>query len=140
MTKKLFERWAAQHGVSIRKYHGDNSIVASAEFMSHFKLKDQTFDFSGTEAHHQNGVAKRSIILLCNGHVQWYCMQQFIVQNIQILLELWPFASQNQRSLPLLLPFYLVACMTLSVVGILELDTQHALCWCSNSFLSTLST
>jgi len=93
-TKKLFERWATQHGgVSIEKYHGDSGIFASAEFKSHLKLKGQTIDFSGTGAHHQNGVAKRSIKTI----VEWARMMVLhaaIHWPERADLELWPFALE----------------------------------------------
>ena len=91
ITKKLFEWWAAQHGVRIEKYHGDNGIFTSKEFAEHLEQKGQQVDFSGTGAHHQNGIAEWGIKTV----VQW---ARTMVLHVAIHwpewadLELWPFA------------------------------------------------
>ena len=59
--KNRFERFAATCGVNVLNYRGDNGIFKSAEYRSDLKRKKQTIRFSGVGAHHQNGVAERSI-------------------------------------------------------------------------------
>jgi hypothetical protein len=58
MTKQLFERFANQHGIHVKNYHGDNGVFNSQEFVRDVEQKGQTINFSGTGAHHQNGVAE----------------------------------------------------------------------------------
>eukprot|EP00804_Cyclotella_cryptica_P006881 CCRYP_020804-RA/>CCRYP_020804-RA protein AED:0.48 eAED:0.37 QI:0/-1/0/1/-1/1/1/0/621 len=59
--KLLFEREAADVGVSMKRYHSDNGVFGSAEFRSHCQNLGQGIRFSGVGAHHQNGVAERAI-------------------------------------------------------------------------------
>jgi hypothetical protein len=61
MAKRKFERIAALFGVSIQSYHGDNGVFKSAELQAELTLRQQTMSFSGTGAHHQNGIAERAI-------------------------------------------------------------------------------
>jgi len=60
-AKHRFERLAAEHGVHIHKYHGDNGVFATNQFKSSCQTLNQTFNFSGISAKHQNGVAERMI-------------------------------------------------------------------------------
>ena len=59
--KALFEKYARWCGIEIKHIHGDNGVFASKEFRTDCEHKGQTFDFSGTGAHHQNSVAERAI-------------------------------------------------------------------------------
>jgi hypothetical protein len=61
LAKHRFEKSAAKHGVQIRKYHGDNGVFATTQFKSSCHILNQTFDFSGVGAKHQNGVEERMI-------------------------------------------------------------------------------
>ena len=60
-AKQTFENFATSCGVSIKSYRADNVPFASKEFKTHLELHNQIIDFSGTGAHHQNGVAERAI-------------------------------------------------------------------------------
>ena len=61
-SKKKLEKWARQvAGVKIKKYHADNGIFNSHDFVAHINAMEQEIDFSGVGAHHQNGVAERAI-------------------------------------------------------------------------------
>ncbi len=55
------EAMALDKGFTIKRYHSDNGIFASAEFKQHCALQHQTYSFSGVGAKHQNGVAERNI-------------------------------------------------------------------------------
>jgi hypothetical protein len=59
--KQIVERAAGEAGFSVKGYHTDNGIFASAEFREHCAALKQTISFSGAHAHHQNGIAERSI-------------------------------------------------------------------------------
>ena len=60
-SKCKLEHIARAAGFSIKKYHSDNGTFASDEFQSDCDKKEQTFDYSGVEAKHQNVVAERNI-------------------------------------------------------------------------------
>jgi transposase InsO family protein len=59
--KQIMERAAEVAGFSIKAYHSDNGIFASTEFRDHCARLKQSISFSGAHAHHQNGIAERSI-------------------------------------------------------------------------------
>ena len=61
MAKWKFERIVALYGVSIQSYHRDNGVFKSAGFQEELTLHQQTISFSGTGAHHQNGIAEYAI-------------------------------------------------------------------------------
>jgi hypothetical protein len=89
--KRLFERNARSCGVSISSYRGDNGIFSSKEFRDELLSLDQSITFSGVGAHHQNGVAERTIRLVVerarammqHAHLHW---------PAEFQLDLWPFA------------------------------------------------
>jgi len=56
--KRAFKRFAAKCGVSIKAYRADNVPFAAEEFVADLDAKGQTIDYSGTGAHHQNGIAE----------------------------------------------------------------------------------
>jgi hypothetical protein len=58
-SKLSFERVAAQCGHKIKRYRADNAPFGKEGFKIHFE--GQHVDLSGVGAHHQNGVAERSI-------------------------------------------------------------------------------
>ena len=59
--KQIVERAAEDAGFTVKGYHTDNGIFASAEFREHCSTLKQSLSFSGAHAHHQNGIAERSI-------------------------------------------------------------------------------
>jgi hypothetical protein len=62
VAKKSFERMALNNGVAIQRYHGDNGAAfTSHDFTRHIIDMKQGLSFSGVGAHHQNGVAERTI-------------------------------------------------------------------------------
>jgi hypothetical protein len=58
-AKQSFEQFAAQHGVRDHSYPADNVPFSAQEFIDHLEQQDQTINYSGTGAHHQNGAAER---------------------------------------------------------------------------------
>jgi hypothetical protein len=90
-AKRAFEQFAKQNGVKVKSYRADNLPFNSKEFRDDLALHDQTIDFSGVGAHHQNGVAERSIQTV----TQWArteMLQASIHWPDASDLELWPFA------------------------------------------------
>jgi transposase InsO family protein len=59
--KQMLESEAASVNVKVKKHHSDNGIFAKSAFKDHCKSQGQSTSFSGVGAHHQNGVAERSI-------------------------------------------------------------------------------
>jgi hypothetical protein len=60
-SKMAFEQFAMTVGVTLKKFHADNVPFNSKEFRRNLELHGQPIAFSGTGAHHQNGVAERAI-------------------------------------------------------------------------------
>jgi len=66
-------------GFAVSNYHGDNGIFKTQTFMDDYNRKQQQITFSGTGAHHQNGVAERSFqtivgwarMLLLRAAIHW---------------------------------------------------------------------
>ena len=91
ISKRAFERAAKSCGVKVQSYHGDNGIFKSKEFQAALTKEEQQLKFSGVGAHHQNGVAERSIrtvtekarTMMQHAYLHW--PEEFQVQ-------LWPFA------------------------------------------------
>ena len=83
------------HGVHMRKYHGDNGIFVSAAWKKHCDEREQTYDFSGVGAHHQNANAERAIqtisywarAMMVNTAIHWPPKGGD--------QSLWPFAMQH---------------------------------------------
>jgi len=92
-AKKNVERLAHKEGVKFKHFRADNGVYRSKEFHAHIQSCNQTIDFCGVGAHHQNGVAERYIrtiierarTALLQAHSKW---------PGAIDLELWPFAVQ----------------------------------------------
>ena len=90
-AKHRFEHLAAEHGIHIHKYYGDNGVFATNQFKSSCQTLNQNFNFSGVGAKHQNGVAERMIgtitrrawTMLLHAKRRWPDV---------ISEELWPFA------------------------------------------------
>jgi hypothetical protein len=60
-AKNLFEGWAKESGHTINHYHADNAPFWVDKFVLHYTNKGQALSYSGVGAHHQNGVAERTI-------------------------------------------------------------------------------
>lgn len=93
-AKKKFEQQAAQFGVSIKNYRADNVPFGSAAFLQNIKDNGQTIDFSGTGAHHQNGVAERAIQTVTSW-ARAMLLHAVIMWPDQADLTLWPFAMEH---------------------------------------------
>ena len=92
-AKRAFEQLAAEYGIKIQGYRADNVPFGSAEFRRELENNDQTIDFSGTGAHHQNGVAERAIQTV----TQWaraMLLHAVIHWPSEADLTLWPFALE----------------------------------------------
>lgn len=91
-SKKQFEAYASQFGIKVKRYRADNVPFSSQSFLQNIKDNDQTIDFSGTGAHHQHGVAERSIQTI----TRWaraMLLHAVLMWPDQDDLSLWPFAT-----------------------------------------------
>ncbi len=66
IAKEAFEKYAAEHGVSIKRYHCDNGCFAKNLFKQSGESNRQRLTFCGVDAHFQNGIAERAICDLAN--------------------------------------------------------------------------
>ena len=70
-SKHAFGRIACEHGITIKKYHGNNGIFQSSDWIRDCELEEHGYDVSGVGAQRQNGVAERAI----NTNTHWLrCM------------------------------------------------------------------
>jgi hypothetical protein len=93
-AKKKFEQFADQYGIRIKRYRADNVPFGSAAFLQNLKDNGQEIDFSGTGAHHQNGVAERSLQTV----TRWarsMLLHAVIMWPDRADLTLWPFAMEH---------------------------------------------
>ena len=90
-AKHRFEKMAAENNVSILKYHGDNGVYATHLFKSSCKAQQQTHDYCGVGAHHQNGVAERMIRTIVQRARSMLHHATILWPDI-ITESLWPFA------------------------------------------------
>jgi hypothetical protein len=93
MAKRMFERESMSNGVKIRGYHADNVPFNSMEWKNDINGKNQELTLSGTGAHHQNGIAKRTIKTV----VSWaraMLLHAVLHWPEQADLTLWPFALE----------------------------------------------
>jgi hypothetical protein len=92
--KRILERDAQDLGFSIKGFLADNGVFKSTEFQEDLKRKQQSIQFSGVGAHHQNGIAERAIKTisyltrtnLIHSAIRWPGMND---------LELWPMAFDH---------------------------------------------
>lgn len=93
-SKLSFEQFAKHCGITLRTFRADNAPFQARAFQDDLASKGQTIDFSGTGAHHQNGIAERAIqttskwarAMLLHCILHWPDAAD---------LELWPFALQH---------------------------------------------
>jgi len=64
--KQQFENWAYNHGVLVAFYMTDNGTFGAKEFVDAIIARGQQVKYCGVGAHHQNGVAERSIRTVSN--------------------------------------------------------------------------
>ncbi len=94
MSKRLFDQFAATHGVTLQKIRADNHPFGSAEFRADCKDKNQELDFSGVGAHHQNGVAERAL-LTCTSWARAIMLHALLHWPDQFDAALWPMALEH---------------------------------------------
>jgi Reverse transcriptase (RNA-dependent DNA polymerase) len=92
-SKRAFEQYCSTFGIKVLGYHADNVPFGSKEFRADLTACDQSLTFSGTGAHHQNGVAERAIRTIVNWS-RAMLLHMVIHWPAQADLALWPFAME----------------------------------------------
>ena len=93
-AKHAFEQVGLSFGVKVKQHLTDNTPFSSESFLKDIQVQNQNIKFSGVGAHHQNGVAKRSIetvmqlthAMMCHATIMWPDQEN---------LELWLFAMHH---------------------------------------------
>ena len=93
-SKRAFEQMAKTFGQTIRSYRADNVPFGSDDFRNEIERCNQTIDFSGVGAHHQNGVAERAIQTVTTW-ARTMLLHSIIMWPDQADLALWPFALEH---------------------------------------------
>ena len=57
-AKHAFEKYAATFGVNIQKYHANNGAFNTQVFKESIIAENQTINFGGVDAHHQNRISE----------------------------------------------------------------------------------
>ena len=78
----------------MKSYRGDNVPFGNQAFRDEITACDQTIDFSGVGAHHQNGVAERAIATVTR-FARAMMLQQAIMWPDRADLRHWPFAMDH---------------------------------------------
>jgi len=90
-AKRAFEREASLANVTNRKYKADNGIFNSILWKSTCNILQQTNEYCGINAHHQNGIAERQIRSIVDRE---RTMLLHALNNwpVVITVSLWPYA------------------------------------------------
>lgn len=94
MSKRAFEAELNTYGVRVEAYHSDNAPFNAAEFRADIEAKGQKLSFSGTGAHHQNGIAERAIRTITSW-ARAMILHSIVHWPEQADLGLWPFAMEH---------------------------------------------
>jgi hypothetical protein len=65
-AKQAYERKCMDNGIFVQDYLTESEALKSNDFVKHINETHQLIRFCGTNAHHQNGVAERSIQSISN--------------------------------------------------------------------------
>ncbi len=85
-------------GVTIKNFHSNNGVYYKSVFHEDCISKDQSQNFSGVGAKHQNAIDERNIQTIC----YWACHMMVHAavhwpSNGSDNMRLWPFAGQSRR-------------------------------------------
>ena len=93
-SKIALEQLSKSFGVKIESYLTDHIPFNSEEFVENIELNRQQLRFSGVGAHHQNGVAERSIRTIVQ-LARSMLLHSISMWPNQANLELWPYAMNQ---------------------------------------------
>ncbi len=89
--KQKLEQFAAGHGIRIKAYRADNSIMAKREYLTNIELNNQTITLSGINHHSQNGIAERNIRTISD-RARTMLLHAVEKWPEAITMDMWPFA------------------------------------------------
>ena len=90
-AKRAFERDATLANVHIKKYKADNGIFNSASWRTSCDALQQSTEYCGVNAHHQNGIAERQIRTIVD-RVCTMLLHAMHKWPDVITMDLWPYA------------------------------------------------
>ena len=90
-AKQFWENYLLRYGFCVKRYHSNNGAFHSAEFKADLHRKKQVIYFSGTGAHHQNGVSERAIRTVV-GWARAMILHTALHWPEAADLKLWPLA------------------------------------------------
>ena len=93
-AKLKFEQLAREHGVMVKSYHADNSPFGNADFVRSIEDNGQAIKLSGMGAHHQKGVAERTVKTI-SSWARTMLLHATIHWPEQNHLNLWPYAFEH---------------------------------------------
>ena len=93
-SKTNYEHEAADLGITINQYHGDNGVYKSQIFMDDLDKHHQTMSLSGVRANEKNGVAERAIQTVL-GSARTMMLHQALLWPTYFDMRLWPFSLDN---------------------------------------------
>ena len=102
-SKRRFERTLNTHDHTVYHYLGDNGVYKAKEFQDELEKKGQTMKFCGVGAHHQNGVAERSIRTVSEA-ARTMMLHASLHWPGTVTLDLWPMAVEYAAYLYNLMP------------------------------------
>ena len=97
-SKHAFEKFASNFNVKVKSYRADNQPFGAKAFREDIDVQEQELDFSGVGAHHQNGVAERSIQTVTSWALAMM-MHQMLHWPEAFEATLWPFALEHAVTL-----------------------------------------
>ncbi len=92
-AKQNFEKFAFNHYVIPISYLTDSGAFKANKFVEHIRNHHKKIQYCGTNAHHQNGVAKRDIRTISN-MARAMILQASAHWNHGIDATMWPLAVQ----------------------------------------------
>jgi hypothetical protein len=97
-SKCDYEKFEQRYNITVDSYHADNGAFRSATFQKSIDKENQKLNFSGVNAHWQNGLVERSNGTLC-------AAARLMINNAiskwdkTITSELWPFSIQQAAAI-----------------------------------------
>ena len=93
-AKHAFETCARSYGIRVKRYHADNGIFNSREFLNDIEEKKQHITFCGVGAHHQSGIAEHRIRELTE-MARTQLLHAMHNNPKAVNIHLWPYALRH---------------------------------------------
>lgn len=93
--KQNYEQFALGHEVIVTNYLADNGAFKANNFVAHLWGHNQKVQYCGVNAHHQNGVAERSILTVVSNMARDMLLHASMRWKQDIDSSLWPMAVNH---------------------------------------------